>query len=482
MTYGVTNALVRGLTGLMMLAYAFKLAPEELGVLGLFLTTVTLVDLLSDLSISPAIIRRFHDHNDTPENGRDYLGKVVLTARLLGLSVLAVVGLALFVAWNFFSGGLFSIWPYLPLILLSAYASRSSQLFDAIARLLERPKDFSAYRIFQAVMLIVLGLLLVFWLELGLLGAVTAYLGSLLLGMIYRIITFAGVIPPHVGRLPHDEVGHLLSYGIPLIPRSIAEWGRASALRIAIAGSVSAAQVGIFFLASSLVSMFGLISISIEMWFNPTYMKLRTKRDSESHNKLRLIRQLLLAFITPLYIIAILLMPLMVELVLPDRYAGALPLLAPLLLTAFIQNQLTFQTRQLMFLKRTATVSVVTVAGAGSSFAFAYFFVGIVGIVGVGWATAIINLLTVWLCRMVVKMTEENDLSAFGSYFSSVLVAIPAIAYSYLERLPLMAAAALGSIYTVAACGFVWFVWIKPYLGLIVKSSGKKPANVVQSL
>jgi O-antigen/teichoic acid export membrane protein len=428
LTYGATNAAARGIGGMVTLVYAFRLSPEELGVFAVFMSLVGLADVLADLGISHAIIRRFFDHNDTPDGARRYLSGVIFTARLLSLAVLLAVAAGLAAGWERLVSGQIPLWPYLPFVLVLAYVGRSSKLFDGIVRTLDRPRQFASYRIVQVLTLLAGAAVFVFVLDWGVLGAVLAAVLAGVTGALFRSVSVARLVPQRVGSLPRTELKSLLAYGLPLMPRELADWGRALAVRLVLAGFLPLSQIGALFLASSIVGPIGLVITSFEMWFNPVYMQMRVRGGPEAIRKIRLVRQVLLALVTPLYVGAILFLPAIAEALLPARYALAYPLIAPLLATSYVTLLTSFQIRQLLFLKRTPTVSAISIISALVALGAAPVLAVNFGLAGVAWAGIAIAGLSLALAWAAVARSEPNELTV-GMAAPAIVVVIAAALY-----------------------------------------------------
>lgn len=478
LTYGGTNAFARAIGGIITLLYAFKLSPTELGVFAVFMSLVGLADVLADLGVSHAIVRRYFDQGTAEGGARAYLSRVVFTARLLALATFAVVGVVLLLGWDALVSGKVPLWPFLPLVLVLAYVYRSSKLFDAVVRTLNHPRKFAVYRIVQVIALAALSGVLVFWLEMGILGAVLANVLSAIIGAVFRGVSIAGLLPQRVGRLPRGEIGQLLAYGVPLIPRELADWGRTLALRLIVANFLPMAQVGLLFLAASIIAPLGLLITSFEMWFNPVYMRMRTRMAGGGDSllrRLRLIRQMLLAAITPCYLAAILFLPPVVELILPDRYADTLPLLAPYLLASYIALLGQFQARQLLFLKRTATISMISVTTMVLMLAAAPFLILAFGLVGVAWGAPVVNIVGLLLFWRAVSKSEPNELTVRDAALGIALMAVPAM-YELVHGAHVQGAVdvALRCAYLVFSVGLIVGLWLWPNRTLLARRFWKE--------
>lgn len=468
LTYGATNAVVRVIGGLLTLAYAFRLSAEELGGYAIFTSIVTLADVLGDLGVSTAIIRQYFDHDDTPDAGRRFLGRVVITVRLLALGVFVVVGAFLFLAWDWFVAGQLHLWPYLFLALLLAFIYRSNTLFDAITRTLDHPRHFASYRLVQVLALVGFSIVLVFALDLGLLGAVLAAVCAAAVGAVFRGFTIARLVPHTVGGLSWKEIKGLLGYGLPLLPQELADWGRTMALRLVLANILPIAQIGVLFLATSIIGPIGLIITSFEMWFNPVYMKMRVAGGKDSFRKVRLIRQFLLAFLTPLYVAAIMFLPTIADLILPERYHEALPLLAPFLATSYVALLNSFQTRQLLYLRRTLTISAMSIATMALTLGVAPVMAVTYGLAGVAWTALGVASAGQVLTWYVVSRSEPNELRLRTS-LAAMATATAATLYDAWAGNFVSGPADLAArgAAVLLACGVVGALWLWPNRSMI---------------
>lgn len=422
-TYGLTNAFSKSISGVITIVYAYRLSPSQMGVLGLMLGLAAFADVISNFGITRSIVRAFYDI----KNGRDarlqFLARSILFARVLGFSLMAPLSIAAAFWWSRVVGTAYPWWIYVPLMSIYAYATRSNWVFDTLSRVLERPQEFAFNRFLQSIILLLTSGILVFWLNLGLLGAIGSMAVSTATAAIVRATRFSKLVPKGSVLYDRSEAVALIRYGLPLVPRELADWGRLSAVRIVIAIHLAVAQVGFFFLASSVVSVLTLATDTIEMWLNPEYMKLRSRGDDASYRTLRLIRQGILASTTPVYAAAALLLPDLMPFVLPPRYAHAAGIVPGLLLVGFVQLQSQFQTRQLLYLKKTSEISFVASVSLGLNLALTYGAAALFGLPAVVLATVVATFVGLVMTRRITARFEPSDVGGAQIYGSTTLVA-----------------------------------------------------------
>ncbi|MBU1462610.1 MAG: oligosaccharide flippase family protein, partial [Alphaproteobacteria bacterium] len=323
--------------------------------------------------------------------------------------------------------------------------------------------------------------LFVFQLRWGLQGALLATVGSAVFGAAIRSYLFRNQLPAS-GRSDRSEITALYSYGLPLLPRELAEWGRIPAQRLIVASVMSVADVGMFFLGSSMVAMLTMLTDSIEMWLNPQYMRLRTSTGADVKARLHMIRQMLLGVVTPVYIGSILFLPDIIRLVLPPGYAATLPILGPLLLASYVQIQSQFQQRQLLFLKRTVSVSVVTISTSAASLAAAYVAGGHWGVQGVAWAVALVSTVGLMAGRGVVSRYEENELTLSSSLCGLLIVFLPALVMSLRADMAFeWIWEGVKMLYLLLATTLVFLLWMRGHLAELMGGKGQKKNKGMES-
>lgn len=481
LTYGFVNVVTRGASGVLTLLYAYRLTPGELGSYAILVTIAALIDVITNLGVTQAIVRQYFDFRQDGGAGEAFLSRVIRLTRLIGLMLIIVAGLICLSMWDHLVGNHLPSWPYLPLMLVYAYVMRSSKIFDSVARTLDRPGMFATYRLVQMAALILLSFLFVFQLRWGLLGALLATVGSAVFGAAIRSYLFRNQLPAS-GRSDRSEITALYSYGLPLLPRELAEWGRIPAQRLIVASVMSVADVGMFFLGSSMVAMLTMLTDSIEMWLNPQYVRLRTSTGADVKARLYMIRQMLLGVVTPVYIGSILFLPDIIRLVLPPGYAATLPILGPLLLASYVQIQSQFQQRQLLFLKRTVSVSVVTISTSAASLAAAYVAGGHWGVQGVAWAVALVSTVGLMAGRGVVSRYEENELTLSSSLCGLLIVFLPALVMSLRTDVAFeWIWEGVKMLYLLLATTLVFLLWMRGHLAELMGGKGQKKNKGMES-
>ncbi|MEK6723465.1 oligosaccharide flippase family protein [Sphingobium sp.] len=481
LTYGFVNVVTRGASGVLTLLYAYRLTPGELGSYAILITIAALIDVVTNLGVTQAILRQYFDFKHDGDAGKAFLARVIRLTRLIGLTLVVVAGLICLSMWDHLVSNHLPSWPYLPLMLVYAYVMRSSKIFDIVARTLDKPGMFATYRLVQMAALILLSFLFVFQLRWGLQGALLATVGSAVFGAAIRSYLFRNQLPAS-GRSDRSEITALYSYGLPLLPRELAEWGRIPAQRLIVASVMSVADVGMFFLGSSMVAMLTMLTDSIEMWLNPQYMRLRTSTGADVKARLHMIRQMLLGVVTPVYIGSILFLPDIIRLVLPPGYAATLPILGPLLLASYVQIQSQFQQRQLLFLKRTVSVSVVTISTSAASLAAAYVAGGHWGVQGVAWAVALVSTVGLMAGRGVVSRYEENELTLSSSLCGLLIVFLPALVMSLRADMAFeWIWEGVKMLYLLLATTLVFLLWMRGHLAELMGGKGQKKNKGMES-
>jgi O-antigen/teichoic acid export membrane protein len=57
LTYGFVNVVTRGASGVLTLLYAYRLTPGELGSYAILITIAALIDVVTNLGVTQAILR-----------------------------------------------------------------------------------------------------------------------------------------------------------------------------------------------------------------------------------------------------------------------------------------------------------------------------------------------------------------------------------------------------------------------------------------
>ncbi len=425
-SFGGASILSRGTTTILALLYALRLSPADLGIYAIIIGIAEVAGILGDAGISQAMIRTYYDRHKSAD-AEIWLGEVIFTARIVGTGLLLVLMALAWLAWNALTAGTIPLWPYLPLAFAIAFFDRIGLMVNALCQALEKPLPYAFFSLTQTIATLIFAFVFVFILDMRALGALTGVLCALVVANIVRMIVMNRMIRPAFRLVPLRTVLDLLAYGVPLLPKQLAIWGRQMALRLVLAHLVPLGQVGAFFFANSVASTVAMGTMALEPAFTPLYMKKRVNDDADFRGRVLAFMTVVLGVLTPVYAAGVLLSADVARHLLPHGYGLALVVLPVLFLNLFFQTQEPFMTKQLIYHRRTGLASLITIVPIAAALASLPFVVPVFGLVGAAWAMALANALILVVIQLVIKRLEPSDYPAGHALLAGAILIATAL-------------------------------------------------------
>ena len=380
-TYGFTNALPRITGALLAIIYTADFTLAEYGGYGILSVMTLLLSVFMDLGIGQAIMRNYYDHQHDWPRARRYLADAIVSADVIALISLPILGAALYWGWKYSGIESFDRNSYIILVLALALCERTSTMMSLLLRATERPMNYARGPVIDSAVSLICGIAFVRFFHWGVMGAIGAALcGRLASTLIYRF-TLWHVLKIRGGRMDSSLIKKCLAFGLPLIPTRFAVWLRESGLRPILTHVTSLASVGIFSLASSVAVLPSLISTAVDLALSPYYLKQRTFGIEGFTARLEDFTIIMLAVLTPVWAAMILFSRQLIELIIGEHYIASAPISGILLCASFLRMQQPFFVRQIQFMRRTWIQSVVMVPTALASVALSLLFAAKYGII-----------------------------------------------------------------------------------------------------
>lgn len=255
--YGMTSMMSKLVAIFLMPIYTNILTQEEYGVMALLTSCVGIIGMFSNLEIHTGIARDYY------EEGVDRK-KLVSTGFFSILSVSLLVLVFMLSTLNFWADNVLDISNYkLPffVILLSVPTTNLHSYFATLMRFKKKPFLFSLGSLLQLLLQVSISIIGVVVLRYG----IVSIFSGLLIGEIFAILFFAYFSRYELSFtfcLPYLK--RALLYGIPLLPAVLANWIDGSFGQILIGKFISKADLGVYSVALSFVSIFSLITLSLK--------------------------------------------------------------------------------------------------------------------------------------------------------------------------------------------------------------------------
>lgn len=272
--YAAGNALAR-LSGLLLFpVYAKSLSASDYVTQNLAITTALLVALAASFGMDAAYGRLFFEQN---ADGRRQLARTWGIFALTCSIPIIVVG-ALASGWlaqlTIGSGD------HGPVIAW-ALAGTSMQVLQRqpqlTLRLLRKPGRFVVATFSSAFAQLGLGVLFVWFLDLGAVGAAMAFCLGSAVGLIASVAMSGWIWS---GRFSSRLLRGMLAFGLPLVPAGLANWAVEYLGRFLLRHNAGAEETAVFVVAAQIAGILGLVFYGFQMAWGPYAFSLMQDRES----------------------------------------------------------------------------------------------------------------------------------------------------------------------------------------------------------
>lgn len=279
--YTFTNMFGAAIPFLLLPFFTRWLTPDDYGKVAMFGLFAAFLSPVLGLSINGAIAQKFYDKQQGMYKNARLLWNGFLLVILM--SILCTIIVLLFQTYFIKYLSL-----TLPVLLLSVLSTFISIIFQCYLTLLQIRKKAWHYGLLQMLFVLLsagLSLLLVGYLDYTWLGRVYA---SVIASFVVVVVSFLFIVKRKwiVFEFSKADVIILWNYGFPLIFHSIGGLLIAIIDRFFIANMVSMKEAGLYTLAYSICSVFGMVTNSFNQAFVPWLFQKLSKNDESENLKI----------------------------------------------------------------------------------------------------------------------------------------------------------------------------------------------------
>ena len=246
-----------------------RLLPEdEFGIYSFWMTIYTLLQLFIGLGFDAAINRLYYDFKSNSNEALKYLGSVLCFQWIILIPMTILFGaILLLVMVSFFKE--FVVFPFLPLIVSSASLLKIFESVLAAFRSARKPGMFCLSTFISFASLFVFIGLLLFKLNLGLIGFFIALTLSNLISS--ALVTFLLLKNFDIHSFSFSFIKESLSYGLPTIPGKFGGWVGRFSNKLLIVQALSPLALSQFQVASVPLSLITLFAVSVNNAYVPWF-------------------------------------------------------------------------------------------------------------------------------------------------------------------------------------------------------------------
>lgn len=277
---------------LLLPVYAYVLPSDELAAFGIAVALAGLIGILSDAGLMTGLMTTIWH---VPIEARpSYLKSTILLSRLLSIAILVPLGLLLSIFWDpLFGTGLdesLGLW----LILAFAFLQRGNTVAGSVYRYRRQHRLFAVTRMLPAAVQVVSGLLLVFVLDLGAMGAVAAAPLGFLISIIVVSLRRAEN-PAPFRMLTPAQVRQIVRVGAPVLPDQVARWAQMLSLRPLLSLFSTVQATAAFTFSAAIGQLVSPLAEAYEAYMVPRYYQSSAEDNATIITRLRDITSMFLA-------------------------------------------------------------------------------------------------------------------------------------------------------------------------------------------
>lgn len=342
-----------GINFLLLLVLANFIYPSEYGELNLFNTFVTLLAIFVSLNATGIIAVDFFSTD------KKHLCRMLNTVLCLSSVSFCFFSILLLLFSSFFESAIGLSIEYQWLGLLVCYTQVFSVINLDIWRLEEKPISYGLYSVATIVANFALTLVLVICFKQGWLGRLYAQVSVSTLFFFISIcfLRYRGYL---IKICPTKQsIKAALGFGVPLIPHNASIWVRQGLDRYIINYFYLATQVGLYSFAYNFANIIQIIGLAFNATNSVYIYKNLAKKDEGVRTVLRHQTKMMIIFFTVITFLVCIGTVVFIPIWVPE-YAGAIPYLIPLCISALFQCIYYLFVNYIFYFKKTKELMYIT--------------------------------------------------------------------------------------------------------------------------
>jgi O-antigen/teichoic acid export membrane protein len=448
--YGSGDVLLRATAFITMPIYTRIFTVEDYGTLNFVLTVVGLLGGILILGGDSAYARYYFEAKTHEE--RQLITSTWFSFLALwsgGIILLCLPFVGWFSRWSFGSADFAALFA---LALLAAPLTLINSLCGQVLRNQFRAQLFTVLSVLSTLLTIGLALYGVVGLNLGLVGFLGGTLAAAALVLPIRLWTVRAMLRPVFSV---DVVRSMLAFGLPLVPASLAMWVFASSDRIVLGKLSTLDQLGLFAVATSGVSVLGLINGALGQAWSPHAFRVYEEQPAEASAFFGRVMTYILVGFGLLSVGITAFAHELLKIVATPAFYPAARAVGPLALGFMAYASIQITASGISLMKKTKYFALFCWIAAVINVALNVLFVPQWGMMASSWATAVTWLfltlayLSVSQRLWPVAFEKRRSLTVVG------LVVVFTVVAMYLPELPFFKGVVLKSLYCLVFVGLL---------------------------
>ena len=266
--YGVASSIGKFVGLFFVPIYTRVFSPEAYGRIDIISITIGLVGMIGLLQLESAISIYYYSSKDEQERQERISTAFWTVLAISSILVLMLIGFS-----EILSNLLFNSSIYAPTISLASFIIPLVNIFSlytVIIRFLDKPIHYTLIVTAQLVVTIVASIILVVYLDKGIIGVFIGQISGLVIGTLLGTILLIDKI---CLIWKWDYLKEMFRYSLPMVPGVIGGWLNVNAGRLVILSYLTLSEVGQYSVALRIASIFALLESAFGMAWDPFMWK-----------------------------------------------------------------------------------------------------------------------------------------------------------------------------------------------------------------
>ena len=368
--YGFTSLINAVLPFLLLPLLSYYLSPDEYGLVAMYTLTTSIFLPLVSLNSHSAIGKRYY-YDEDKSDFANYIGNTILI--ILGSGSLMILLSLVLSPILFKATGLEVQWVLLALFSAACQSILMTRL--SIWQMDNKPKKYALFQIIFVLFKLLLSLLFVIIFLWSWQGRVYAmFIAVLFLGFgSLWSLKCEGLLTVKLDRI---KIKHALTYGVPLVPHSLAAFVIAYTDRLTINSLIDLETMGLYTVAFQVSSVFNMGLNAFNQAFTPwLFGKIKlSESQPDTKNQIVKVSYSIILLIVIAYFALLLVIPPIFRILSPSYQEAAI--YVKYILLGFMFNGLYYLFCNYMFYsEKTGKLSLITLSASLINIPLTYFFV-----------------------------------------------------------------------------------------------------------
>lgn len=384
--YVLGNLMQKALAFLLIPVYTRYLSPEDYGITGLAFTTGTVITIVLGFGIFGSIARHYFDFAPASNRLKEYITTNYLALLIFSGILTFLLDLTGPYWWSTITSGNIPYAPYIRIVLWTSFAEMLFQIPLSLYRNEQNAVAFISVQTFNFVLTLLATILFVVFFQWGATGQLLgSFVASTTTATLLSVIVFRRWFTPHINW---GDLKMSLSYGLPLVPHSLAAWAMAAIGRFILEPRVSLAELGLYNLGYQVGMVMAVLVNSINMAWMPYYFGIM-KNDAQPEKKIQRVVELYVALVGGLCLVIVLFSRELLGFLVQESYQPAAVYIPLILFSYLLNGYYFFFSAPLFYFKKTNLIPIITISSAVINVMLNFWWISFFGALGSAWATSV---------------------------------------------------------------------------------------------